>query len=316
MADPFGRPVDPDAPDRDPVDERLRGLARDTESLVVLAGPAAARRRGERRSARRRNAALSAVVALALAVGSWQLLPRLGADPPADPASRGVSPAVPPKSLTAKLTDELLPASALPMYPKWPWQAVPDGSAEKIRGLCPVARPSAATASATRAYVTNTGQSAVYELYAFADPDHAYVAMQLMAETLEAKCQLVLSSDNDPKDPTGPGSYRGERPGATMETWLNRQDAYLGVLLLFGPGNLPGEKSDLVYGAEGPQQCIARSLNRLATGTSPSDPTATATPTTLPGTTLTPPGPPGSSEAPDSFDSGSSGSLTPSPSRC
>ncbi|HEY3483657.1 MAG TPA: hypothetical protein VGL02_32745, partial [Streptomyces sp.] len=111
MADPFGRPVDPDEPDRDPVDERLRGLARDTESLVVLAGPAAARRRGERRSARHRTAALSAAVALALAVGSWQLLPRLGADPPAAPASGGVSPAVPPKPLTAKLTDELLPAS-------------------------------------------------------------------------------------------------------------------------------------------------------------------------------------------------------------
>lgn len=319
MADPFGRPADPDAPqDRDPIDERLRGLARDTESLVVLAGPAAARRLGERRSARSRTAVLSAAVALALAVGSWQLLPRLGADPPATPASGGVSPSGTAKTLAAKLDAELLPASALPLYPKWPWQVIPADSAPKIRDLCPVAPPGGTTATATRAYVTNTGVSAVYDLYAFDSSVSAYSAMMKMAENLKAKCELVLTSGTDAKDPASPGSFRGQRAGATAQVWLDRQGTYLGVLFLFGPGNLPGDKSDLVYGTAGPEQCITESLNRLAAGAGPLDRTATADPDSVPSTTATPPGWSGSGGTADSFAPGSSVTMTPSPnpSRC
>lgn len=290
MADPFGRPADPDSPrDRDPIDEQLRGLARDTESLVVLAGPDAARRLGERRSARRRTGALSAAVALALAVGSWQLLPRLGADPHGAPVGSGAGPTSAPKTLTARLADELLPASALPMFPKWTWRTIPEPTVGKLLGLCDVAPSSGVTASATRAYATDGGQAAVYRLYAFGTAEDAAKAEVAVSMALKGKCRVELTSHADAKTPQGPAEYRGESVGSSgLQVWMRRQGNYVAVLFVFGPGNLQTQKSDSLYDNAWPQKCIAGSLNRLASGTSTPTPTPTGTPTGTPTPTTLP----------------------------
>ncbi|MET9223942.1 hypothetical protein ABZX65_34990 [Streptomyces sp. NPDC003300] len=302
MADPFGRPAGPDplgtaadtpaadtpaadmdtdiGPDSDigpgsadPLDERLRGLARDTEPLVVLAGAPAARRLGERRRARRRTGAVSLVAALAVAVGTWQLLP--GSDGPRGTgalpgtvASTTPPPEPPdPAALAHRLTDELLPPGALPFFPVAPWKTLAPGTALKLMGACPVPSPAGdVQAGAVRLYGASAGEEAEYLLYAFTDAEAARYRTERFGEAVKDTCGVELTTDlgTTGEAADSPVTYQGSsRTGTGVQILMNRQGAYLAVLLIRGLGNPLGSGSDYANKHPQPIACIAASLNRL-----------------------------------------------------
>ncbi|MFI1092956.1 hypothetical protein [Streptomyces sp. NPDC020917] len=283
MADEFG-PTTPAEPD--PIDERLRQLARDTEPLVILAGPAAARGRGERRTARRRTAAVGAVAALALGIGSWQLLPRLGGDgsgalPAATvPApTSGVAPA-------ARLQAELLPPSALPMYPKLQWEAVPDPlAAAKYPETCPVSGlRRGSLAEAGRVYRAVDGTIAHYHLYAMPSDAAARDQWNTLDVLIKAKCGwaegIGSSSAPDRGNPWTGSEYRGLHSTVMLE----RRGTYIALLDL---SSAEGKGTDGLFAADPwPGACINGSLGRLAAADAPTgsalaggSPSAPAAPT-------------------------------------
>ncbi|MEV1009963.1 hypothetical protein [Streptomyces sp. NPDC049881] len=107
------------------IGERLHLLADRMEPVVTLAGPDAARRRGERRRARRRagTAAASVAVLAAVTAGVWQyaLL-----DKPQEPA-----PPVPPAAPDLRVPSP--PPMELPWDERFAWrEAKPDASRDEL----------------------------------------------------------------------------------------------------------------------------------------------------------------------------------------
>ncbi|SEO23190.1 hypothetical protein SAMN05216267_1020140 [Actinacidiphila rubida] len=265
MADEFG-PTTPAEPD--PIDRRMRQLAREAEPLVVLAGPAAARRQGERRTRRRRAGAVGLAAALALGIGSWQLLPRLGADRAGTvPAATVPAPAPRPSvALAARLEAELLPPSALPLYPKRQWETLPAAvAAAKFPEPCPVAGYDVhPLAQARRVYRTPDGFVAYYRLYAMPSADDSATAVKSLDALIKGKCGWVASdgSGGTPGYGSWPasGSAGGSGgPGASSTVWVGRSGGYLAVLDVTG--------SDVKNGTVGgpwPGACISASLARLS----------------------------------------------------
>lgn len=260
MADQSG-PTNPVGPD--PIDDRLRELARDTEPLVVLAGAAAARRHGERRRARRRTGAVSLVAALALAVGCWQFLPglRTGADPTVPAASTPASPS--PAALTTVLDAELLPPEALPLYPKWRWEEVPVAAEGKYPRTCPIAPgPQTVRASVERTYAESAyGLVAHYRLYALTGEAATQEAASRVAAQAKAKCGPVVAGP-DSIASAGPG--RDRDPGS-VSVWIAWRGAYLAVFDLRATGDGDMGKAGFSGAGDEPAKCIARSLNAAGT---------------------------------------------------
>ncbi|MBY8881546.1 hypothetical protein [Actinacidiphila acidipaludis] len=283
MADEFG-PTKPAGPD--PVDERLRQLARETEPLVVLAGPAAARRRGEHRRARRRAGAACLVAALALGVGSWQLLPRLGSGRTGtQPAATAPAPAS-SESLADRLQRELLPPSALPLYPKRQWEVVPEQEATaKYPESCPVSRvPTYALAKAERVYRTSQGFVARYYLFAMPSAAAAATEASEFDALIKGKCGWAVGIDGAATPdrsvfPSG-SAYRGQ----ASALWVDRQGTYLAFLDVSTLAGYDGKDS---FSGSGPRPalCIQESLERLSSnrpwgGSSPGDEVPPASPST------------------------------------
>lgn len=272
MADEFG-PTTPAAPD--PVDRRLRQLARDTEPLVVLTGPAAARRRGERRTARRRIGAVGLAAALALGIGSWQLLPRLGADRAGTMPAATVSAPTPQADLPARLQAELLPPGALPSYSTRLWEAVPGTlAAAKYRETCPLgALDLHALAEASRVYRSKDGLVAYYRLYALPTPESADQVRTELDGLIKGKCGAVQGLGADGTLPFGKGSYAqgsgGSAAGAegkvpTSTVFLQSSGSYVAVLDISGVLVLPGAKTWTPQSGPWPGPCISQSLARLS----------------------------------------------------
>jgi hypothetical protein len=264
MADEFG-PTKPAGPD--PIDERLRQLARETEPLVILSGPAAARRRGERRRNRRRAGAVCLAAALALGVGSWQLLPRLGTGgsgtQPAATASFPGPTSV--ERLSARLQQELLPPSALPLYPKREWQVVPEKvAAAKFPESCPVTRlPSSSLARAEQVYGTSDGFVAHYYLFALPSEQAATAEAAEMEELIKGKCGWAEGIDGDSVPdrsvfPAG-AAFRGQ----VRTLWLDRQGTFVALLEVGTSAAGHEGKSGFSDSGPLPALCIARSLGRL-----------------------------------------------------
>lgn len=301
MADPFGRPAGPDPRDTapaasddaaaadtadtaDPLDERLRGLARDTEPLVILAGAPAARRLGERRRARRRTGAVSVVAALAVAVGGWQLLP--GSDDrngtSSLPGTVATTTLVPP-GLTERLTEELLPPSNLPFFPKFRWKTAAEPSVLKLTAACPASPTDDVLASAGRGYVAAGGEEAEYRIYLFSDNTAARGQTEQLSQQMKRKCGADLTSDVGKHGDSGDSraTYQGTSvTGSGVQVWMDRQGPYLGVLLVRVSGDPPNAKGDYLRVDSQSAECISASLGRLAAGGAPS---------TQPSTIIAPP---------------------------
>jgi hypothetical protein len=274
MADPYGRP---DPSGADPFEDRLRELARDTEPLVALAGPEAARRRGERRTSRQRAGAASLAAALALAIGCWQLLPHSGGSGRGSlPAATGTAPAGP-----SALRDALLPESALPGYPKYAWKPIPDADGAGFPDTCAVPSLHGLLGQASRTYYdAHDGLVARYRLYAFTDESTAAAQAHLVDARFTAKCAPGGAAAGDGRAPQGRIGYHGlSDPKRATRTWMDRQGVYLAILSLTGTGNPAAPYSDYGSTDSWPELCITRSLDRLDTGTPP-DQDATTTPST------------------------------------
>ncbi|MCM2421714.1 DUF2635 domain-containing protein [Streptomyces sp. RKAG293] len=259
----------------DPLDDRLRDLARDTEPLIVLARPADVRRRGERRRARRRVGAVAVVAAAALAVGSWAVLPRLenGAQTPAVGGSSSPDPLP-----TDPLTGELLPPTALPWDSYWHWRTVAGDVSAKIPLMhCGASLYDPASAS-VRFFQGNENSSARYAIHALSNEAKAAAELNRIRDEL-GKCGLVAA-------------YTGKE-GGTMETvfrvyaatkqggrmnqvWLANRGRYVSVLQVVMPVR-KGPNPPYFDGT--PVQCMARSLERLAP---PSTQATPGTPSTSP----------------------------------
>ena len=262
MADAFG-PANPGGPD--PIDERLRQLARDTEPLVILAGSAAARRRGESRRARRRAGAACLVAALALGIGSWQLLPRLGSGRTGTLPAATVPAPTSGESLVDRLQRELLPPSALPLYPTRQWEVVPEQvAAAKYPESCPVARqPGEALARAERVYRTAQGSVAHYYLFAMPSPAAAAVEANQFESLIKGKCgwAVGINSDTLPDRSVFPNgsAYRGK----ASALWVDQHGTYLALLDVNTYAGFDG-KDFLSGSGTRPALCIERSLERLS----------------------------------------------------
>ncbi|WP_225850261.1 hypothetical protein [Streptomyces sp. HPF1205] len=285
MADTFG-PTKPAGPD--PIDERLRQLVHDTEPLVTLDGPAAVRRRGERRRARRRTGAVCLTAALALGLGSWQLLPRLGGDGPATLPAGTVSAPPPAATLAERLRRELLPPTDLPLYPANRWRAVPrPEAAAKFPEPCPVdAAGRRAVARADQVYTTPERLVAHYHLYAMASaPDAADVRDQLDM-VLTHKCGWGKEVGSTPLA-GDPGRLDGSAYyGPSGTVWLEREGTFIAFLEVTSslPGGGKAAYSEAGTPGKMPRACIESSLDRLAVGSS-LDRLASGVPSSGPGAT-------------------------------
>ncbi|MEE4540715.1 hypothetical protein V2S66_01880 [Streptomyces sp. V4-01] len=251
----------PGEPSR-PLDEQLTDLARATEPLVVLAGPDAARRRGERRRARRRAVAAGAVAVLALGVCGWQLLPGIG-----EGRDRGAPAASPTGTLLpdlpVSLDAALLPGTALPAYPSRTWKVVsPATGAAKFAERCPVSPdPAVPYQQAERVYHADDGSVAHYHLYEFADAGDAVHAAGMINVMIHSKCAhfppvhdgdttVILSSTSS--------------DGSQNTVWLDHRGRFVAVLQVWGP-LVPDRGKDTAGAYSAPVwACIDTSLTGLA----------------------------------------------------
>lgn len=251
----------------DELDDRLRDLARDAEPLVVLAGPQAARIRGERRRARRRAAAASVAAALALTVGGWQLLPRLDGTGTraATPAGTATSVPDPPAgTLPARIEAALLPAASLPYGVKWQWSVVTPLKAAHFLPSCVVEPAAAPEAEADRTYTSQlTSALAQYRLLAFADTTTAVAQAGALLTRMRAACGISAPSSPDtPSSSDTPLRFSGASkslPGVTA--WVESQGRYVAVLLV-----TVQDDPQVQFEGTGIAKCIDTSLHRLTSG--------------------------------------------------
>jgi hypothetical protein len=297
MADNFGpiTPPEPQEPEggRHPIDDRLRQLARETEPLVVLAGAKAARQRGELRRTRRRAGAMSFVLAMVLAFGSWQLLPRLGTGSAqalpsgsSSPMPAGSPTGETPAELMARLTAALLPADVLRDATGWLWRPVSPPESGKFPEICPVRPTADVTATASRTYSSLVGSNGHYYVYALTSSAAAEKAEQLIRTQAAAKCNLLRMSRTDwmPDAATtlpSTETWESTKKGFPVSMWLSRSGRYLTVLMLNTSGNPQNGKHDSYYLAPPLGECINDSLDHLVAGTAPGS-GATPDPSTAP----------------------------------
>jgi hypothetical protein len=257
----------------DELDDRLHDLAHDAEQLVVLAGPQAARARGERRRARRRAAAAGTAAALALGVTGWQLLPRLEhadgtrAAPPAASA-RPTPDATAGDGLTERLAARLLPAASLPFAPKWQWRTVEGAAAGKLPSSCgAVPAPTGTIAEAATHYEAPPLSATAYEqLLAYPDEHAAVVAADELRQRFGAKCGMAVTEVR--------GSVWGRliaqrfmgssKQISGVTVWIQHERQYVAVLVVDSPKSplwwQPGDELD----GPRPSGCLADSLDDLA----------------------------------------------------
>lgn len=264
MADRSG-PAEPSRP----LDERLLDLARATEPLIVLAGPDAARHRGERRRARRRLAAVGAVAALALGAGCWQLLPDGGAgrdrSAPAASSSAGPLPGPP-----GTLDSALLPPTSLPTLAGRQWKVVaPALAAAKYVKQCPaVPDKGMPFDQAQRVYRADDGSIGHYDLYAFLSDGSAQKAAGLLYQEIRAKCEPAHRDSYVQDGGTTLGLLVNAVTGQDS-VWLDHRGRYVAVLQIQGPRVPDGKAAgDVTTGT--PWACIESSLKRLAPQGTPS----------------------------------------------
>lgn len=174
-----------------PIERRLREAASEVEAAATLAGPAAARQRGERRQSRRRAAtglAATVVLVAGLLVGGAQVQQWRADD--AGPAERPA----PTGPTEPSVTDpDPLPPEALPWAEQLEWQRLgEDAPAESVftarladAGLyCPETLPAEPAATlVSQDYRGSWGSFARYELWSFVSPrDARLAAAALVAE--------------------------------------------------------------------------------------------------------------------------------------
>lgn len=220
-----------------------------------------------------------------IGVGCWQLLPRLESDSAATVATAAPGTprtATPTVDLVERLAAQLLPPDALPRQPKWSWHAVPDGAQDAFLPMCDVSPEAGALAAATRTYATEAGQTAVYHLYAFPTAAAAAAQTDRMNDQMKGKCPTHLLVRSEVGGPDKLAMLHSQDAAVHgLQTWLARQGQYVAVLYLLDPGNPGSGKSDSAYENNRPDACIARSLNRLASGKDtvrPTTPTSSPTP--------------------------------------
>ncbi|MFI0939771.1 hypothetical protein [Streptomyces sp. NPDC021020] len=262
----------------DELDDRLHDLAHDAEQLVVLAGPQAARSRGEKRRARRRATAAGTAVALALGVTGWQLLPRLEqadgthtAPPAASGTASGTASASPTPAREA-LSERLLPANALPYAVKWQWKATDAAGLDEFPSQCEPPSPDGAVVEVTGQYVSEMVTGTAYErLLAYPDGPSATAAAEQLRERIAAKCGMDLVDVHDSVwgrlvAHRAMGSSK-KFPGMTV--WIQYEGQYVAVLVVDSPKSpltwKPGDEPD----GPRPAGCLADSLDDLALSTSP-----------------------------------------------
>ncbi|MEU3459646.1 hypothetical protein ABZ721_06760 [Streptomyces sp. NPDC006733] len=286
----------------DPLDDRLRDLARDTEPLIVLAAPADVRRRGERRRARRRMGAVAVVAAAAVAVGSWLVVPRLenGAQTPMVGGSSSPDPLP-----TDNLAGELLRPTALPWDSVWHWRTTAAATAAKLPLMeCGAALYDPAAAS-VRFYLGNETSSARYSVRALGSEGAATTERNRISDELGA-CGLTSSGKEALTTETVLRLYGvTKKDGWMSQVWLATKGRYVSLLQVVTPV-IMGVNTPYLDGT--PVLCMFRSLDRLA----PSAPgSAPATPTTSPSTEFAGGSPAGG--GPSSASGGTSGGTSGSP---
>ncbi|MFI0897990.1 hypothetical protein [Streptomyces sp. NPDC020983] len=257
----------------DEFDARLRDLAHDAEQLVVLAGPQAARVRGEKRRARRRAAAAGTAAALALGFTGWQLLPRLGqADGTrtAPPAASGT--ATPGPASGEALTERLLPASSLPFAPKWRWTVMGTAPDDKLPSACGFPPPEGVTARSGRTYVAEAVKATAYEqLAAYPDDSAASAAAEELRQRIGAKCGMDVAEVGDSVwgRLVAHRAMGSSKKLAGVTVWIQHEGQYVAVLVVDSPHSplwwQPGDEPD----GPRPSGCLADSLDDLAMSTSP-----------------------------------------------
>ncbi|MDF9815737.1 hypothetical protein [Streptomyces sp. SPB162] len=265
----------------DPLDDRLRDLARDTGPLIVLAAPADVRRRGERRRARRRVGAVAVVAAAALAVGTWAVVPRLenGAQAP----MVGGSPSPDPLP-TEDLSGEMLRPTALPWDSVWQWHIAPEGVAADAKAkiplmLCGTSLYDPASAS-VRFFLGNETSSARHTVHALRDEAAADTELDRVSTEL-GKCGLVSSYRSGKEEGVATQAVLRvygvtKRDGWQSQVWLAVKGRYMSLLQVVTPV-IAGLNTPYSDGT--PVVCMTRSLDRLAPSRA-----APATPTTSPST--------------------------------
>ncbi|MFC0598526.1 hypothetical protein [Streptomyces palmae] len=180
------------------LEERLHDLVRAAEPSIRLAGPEAARTRGQRRRVRRRaSIAASAVfTATALTLGSWQLLPDHG-----PPRTLPAAPPTAPKTAHDIPASALLPASAVPFERSARWKA--DGSTDTVTaplldlpGKCRLtgldtARTPRPVEQRSRSYSgRQEGQQARHTINAYAQEQKAAQVFTALEKALVSECGL------------------------------------------------------------------------------------------------------------------------------
>lgn len=260
-----------EAPQGGELNDRLHHLAREAEPLVVLAGPQAVRARGERRRARRRAGAAAVVAALALGVGSWQLLPRLDSGggtrtaPPA--ASTAPDPEASANALLDRLTAELLPTSSLPFPVKWQWTVAPEEEGRKFPLACGVPTPEGATAKVFGYYHSvRVNANAREDVFAFPDAATAAGQARKLVKEIATKCEMSLAVSH--WDAGGMKGGAEAYSGASklhigVAVWVQYEGPYVAVLAINSPRSpllTEGEVADEPQ----PRECISASLDRLA----------------------------------------------------
>lgn len=257
----------------DELDDRLHDLAHDAEQLVVLAGPQAARTRGERRRARRRAAAAGTAAALALGVTGWQLLPRLEhADgtrtaPPAASGSRTPDPTA-GDGLTERLAGRLLPASSLPFARKWQWTTVEGPAAGKLPSSCvALPAPAGVVAEAASQYAAPPVAATAYEqLFAYPDQTAAAAAADELRHRLGAKCGMSVTEIQDSiwGRLVAHRAMGSSKKISGVTVWIQYEGQYVAVLVVDSPKSplwwQPGDEPD----GPRPSGCLADSLDDLA----------------------------------------------------
>lgn len=258
------------------IDRRLRELARDAEPLVVLAGPAAARGRGERRRSRRTGGVLALVAAVVLAAGSWQLVPRLAGNGHGGTATTPAAtvPAPDPLTLVQRLRARLPSVAAMPLYPSYPWRVVPEGSSAKFEEPCPVgALEAAAAARASRVYADAKRQfTAFVHLYAYADDAHAVAAVARFEQAGRNTCWPDGLKDGPAGRgggigaglPAGPvaDAYGTSADGRTS-VLVERRGRYAAVLFLSDASPARHAMKGVPGVGGAPAVCLARALSGL-----------------------------------------------------
>lgn len=255
--------------------ESLHHLAREAEPLVVLAGPQAARDRGERRRARRRATAAGVVTALALGVGTWQLLPRLDSDGGGTHTAPPAASATPDPSATAPTTrrDEiaagLLAPTSLPYAKKWQWAESPEAAARKFPMACAVPMLDGATAEVSRYFRARSIDAYAHQVVvSFPDAAGATGAANRLVKEVGPKCGMAFtgSSTSVAEGRSVRGSSGASKLHTGVAVWVQNTDRYLSVLVIDSPRSPLTWSADSGLDGPRPGGCMAAGLGRLASG--------------------------------------------------